>query len=102
HDDENEEIKNAIFESINNGLEGEDIDIVRSSTSSLEAENGQHADRKLEEVYERKIVELKEDNEKKLELTRKEIVNERANLVEDMVRKILEKLSPAVARMVLT
>ncbi|GJU86566.1 transposase, Ptta/En/Spm [Tanacetum coccineum] len=119
HDDENEEIENAIFESIHNELEGEDVrtldmsedeisnmaasDIVRSSTSSLEAENGQHADkyRKLEEVYERKIVELKED-EKKLELMRKEFVNERANLVEDTVRKILEKLPPEVARLVLT
>ncbi|GJY82103.1 hypothetical protein Tco_0494854 [Tanacetum coccineum] len=58
--------------------------------------------RKLEEVYERKIVELKEDNEKKLQLMRKEFVNERANLVEDAVRKILEKLPPEVARMVLT
>ncbi|GJS04170.1 hypothetical protein Tco_0320678 [Tanacetum coccineum] len=79
-------------------------DIVRSSTTSLEAENGQHDEkyRKLEEVYERKIVELKEDNEKKLELMRKEFVDERANLVEDTVRKILEKLPPKVARMVLT
>ncbi|GKB43037.1 hypothetical protein Tco_0887979 [Tanacetum coccineum] len=35
--------------------------IVQSSTTSLEAENGQHADnRKLKEVYERKIVELQE------------------------------------------
>ncbi|GJV58854.1 hypothetical protein Tco_1464954 [Tanacetum coccineum] len=79
-------------------------DIMRSSTSSLEAENGQHDDkyRKLEEVYERKIVELKEDNEKKLELIRKEFVDEHANLVEDTVQKILEKLPPKVARMVLT
>ncbi|GKD96733.1 hypothetical protein Tco_1380630 [Tanacetum coccineum] len=78
-------------------------DIVRSSTTSLESKNGQHDDkyRKIEEVYERKIVELKEDNEKKLELMRKEFVDESANLVEDMVRKILEKLPPEVARMVL-
>ncbi|GJV29550.1 hypothetical protein Tco_1385998 [Tanacetum coccineum] len=70
----------------------------------LEAENSQHADKykKLEEIYERKIVELKEDNEKKLELMRKEFVNKRANLAEDTLRKILEKLPPKVARMVLT
>ncbi|GKB81598.1 hypothetical protein Tco_0948493 [Tanacetum coccineum] len=36
--------------------------IVKSSTTGLEAENGQHADkyRKLKEVYERKIVKLQE------------------------------------------
>ncbi|GJT37722.1 transposase, Ptta/En/Spm [Tanacetum coccineum] len=58
-------------------------DIVRSSTTSLEAENGQHDDKykKLEEIYERKIVELKEDNEKKLELMRKEFVNERCFII---------------------
>ncbi|GJT38181.1 hypothetical protein Tco_0938046 [Tanacetum coccineum] len=79
-------------------------DIMRSGTTSLEAENGQHADkyRKLKEVYEWKNVELKEENEKKLELMRKEFVNERANLVEDTMRKILEKLPPEVARMVIT
>ncbi|GJZ23735.1 putative reverse transcriptase domain-containing protein [Tanacetum coccineum] len=37
--------------------------------------------RKLEEVYERKIVELKEDNEKKLELMRKEFVDERCFII---------------------
>ncbi|GKA94998.1 transposase, Ptta/En/Spm [Tanacetum coccineum] len=76
---------------------------VKAGGSSNMAENGQHDDkyRKLEEVYERKIVELKEDNEKKLELMRKEFVDERANLVEDTMRKILEKLPPEVARMVL-
>ncbi|GJR73854.1 hypothetical protein Tco_0086219 [Tanacetum coccineum] len=57
---------------------------------------------KKEVVYERKIVELKEDNEKKIELMRKEFVNEHANLVEDTLQKILEKLPPEVARMVLT
>ncbi|GKA03604.1 hypothetical protein Tco_0676385 [Tanacetum coccineum] len=57
---------------------------------------------KKEVVYERKIVELKEDNEKKIELMRKEFINEHANLVEDTMRKILEKLPPEVACMVLT
>ncbi|GJT38186.1 hypothetical protein Tco_0938051 [Tanacetum coccineum] len=140
HDDENEEIENAIFKSICNGVEGEDVRTLAEKieqmknykpsenessptdpflavmnkeydghrrhfgTTSLEAENGQHADkyRKLEEVYEWKNVELKEENEKKLELMRKEFVNERANLVEDTMRKILEKLPPEVARMVIT
>nr|GEV45208.1 hypothetical protein [Tanacetum cinerariifolium] len=78
--------------------------IVQSSTTSLEAENGQHADkcRKLEDVYEQKIVELNENNEKRLELMRNELGNEHANLVEDNVRKTLEKLPPEVAYMVLT
>ena len=79
-------------------------DIVQSSTTGLKGDNGQHDDRhrKLEEVYERKIIELEEDNEKRLELMRKELSNERDKLVEDAVRKILEKLPPEVARRVLT
>ncbi|PWA67428.1 transposase, Ptta/En/Spm [Artemisia annua] len=78
--------------------------VVRSSTAGLEGDNGQHDDshRKLAEVYEQQIVELKEDNEKRLELMRKELSNERDKLVEEAVRKILEKLPPEVARRVLT
>ncbi|PWA36533.1 transposase, Ptta/En/Spm [Artemisia annua] len=67
-----------------------------------EGDNGDDRHTKLVEVYERKIVELKEDNEKRLELMRKELSNERDKLVEDAVRKILEKLPLEVARRVLT
>ncbi|PWA47490.1 hypothetical protein CTI12_AA497080 [Artemisia annua] len=73
-------------------------DIVQSSTTGLECDNGDDRHTKLVEVYERKIIELNEDNEKRLELMRKELSNERDKLVEDAVRKILEKLPPEVAR----
>ncbi|GJW34303.1 hypothetical protein Tco_0054335 [Tanacetum coccineum] len=65
-------------------------DIVGPSTTSLEAENGQHDDkyRKLDEVYELKIVELKEDNEKKLELIRKEFVVTRDEFMFTTIRVI--------------
>ncbi|GJS26008.1 hypothetical protein Tco_0486628 [Tanacetum coccineum] len=68
-------------------------EIVKSPTVSLEVEKGQSVDmqRDLEANFERRISELKEDHERKLEAMQKNDDN-RENLIEDAVQKILGKI----------
>ncbi|GKB11382.1 hypothetical protein Tco_0845305 [Tanacetum coccineum] len=94
-------IKNVNGDGSASTLPGE---IVKSPTVSLKVEKGQSFDmlRDLEANYERRISQLKEDHARQLEAMQQKNDDDCEKLIEDVVRKILEKLPLEVVRGFLT
>lgn len=99
-------VTNTLIKKVNGSGSASTVprEIVKSPTVSLEVEKGQssHMERELEANYEKRISELKEDHARQLEAIQKKTEDDREKLVEDAVRKILEKIPPEVIRGYLT
>ncbi|PWA33009.1 Rho GTPase [Artemisia annua] len=83
------------------------VDLVKSVKAAIEAEKTQLVKMRkdIAEDHERKKLELANEHERnkaEQEAMRKEIDDHRDKLVEDAVRKLIEKLPPQVAREFLT